>query len=329
MPCRDFAIAAIAVSLLATTPASAPAEGFGCDASVIDVVIGEDAKVGDRLGDDVYVVPSSEIEVTTESVFDVFRPDEVNEEPIRHYPLMLYVGRMRVIDVQDEVVIGRMVELTSGAEHPRLRHGTVMIGDCLRLQDGAGDFLTVGREELPAETLDVSGLKFAGTETPKPSRVIPSKVLFKFDSSVVEEKWSEDLAQIADYILREKPARVIVEGHADWIGADEYNMKLSERRARAMIDYLVGRHGLDRGIFETEPHGESRPEASNESAAGRRKNRRAATILLFQAVPAAQASAAAPDWPLAVASEELVPEDAAIPIIESELPDEDSLIEEF
>lgn len=323
----------IAALMLLAPLSGARADSQECDASVIDVTVARVEKGGDGLADDVYIAPTRQMSVTTESVFSVFRPAEVNEEPVRHYPLALYVGRLKIIDVQDEVLIGRMIEFASGEEHPRVRHAAVMIGDCLRLVDEGGaapeEAFTVEHEELPAEVLDISALKFQEASAPEPARVIPSKVLFKFDSSVIEDKWNDDLAQLAGYIAREKPSKVVVEGHADWIGTDEYNLKLSERRARAVIDYLVSRHGLDRNIFEIEAYGESRPEASNKTAGGRQKNRRSAMLVYFRAIPTAEATAASPDWPLAVRPEELAPEDSEIPVISPEMPDEEELAEEL
>lgn len=324
----------LAVSLPVFLNYTASADGFDCDAMVIDVVLTRVEKSGADLAEDVYIAARREMEITRESVFEVLRPTEVNEEPVRHYPLMLSVGRLKIIDMQDEVLIGRMIEFASDEEHPRLRYKTVMIGDCLRLEEEAKGPeeevpLTVEQGDLPAEVLDISGLKFPGTRASEHARIIPSKVLFKFDSAVVEDKWADDLAQLAEYIAMERPAKIVVEGHACRIGADEYNQKLSERRARAVINHLATRHGLDRDIFEIEAYGESRPAVSNETVQGRRKNRRAVTLALFKAIPTTRASAASSDWPLAVRPEELAPEDVGIPVIPSEPPDEEDLIEEF
>jgi outer membrane protein OmpA-like peptidoglycan-associated protein len=297
--------------------ASPASEAGDCDATVIEVVTAGEGKGRIAPSVDVYVGPIDQLDLAVGNTFSVFRPDEVNDAPIRHYPLMLYVGRIQVIDIQDEVAVCRTIEIVSDEQHPRVRHATVMIGDCVRLEveESVEEPLTVAPEALPAEMLDVEGLKFSGTETPEPSRIIPTKVLFQFDSSVVQDKYAPDLAQLAGYIASEKPARVVIQGHACRIGTDEYNVKLSERRARAIVDYLVTRHGIDRDLFEVEAYGESRPEASNETEAGRIKNRRAATALFFEAVPTTRSSAASPGWQLAVDPEDLTPDGGEIPIL--------------
>jgi outer membrane protein OmpA-like peptidoglycan-associated protein len=307
-----------------------PVSGTGdCDAAVIEVVTAGESKGQIPPAVDVYIGPIDQLDLTGGSTFLVFRPDEVNDVPVRHYPLMLYVGRLQVIDIQDEVAVCRTLEIASSEQYPRVRHAAIMIGDCLRLEveEPVEQPLTVAPGTLPAEMLDIGGLKFSGTEMPEPSLIIPTKVLFQFDSSVVEEKWAPDLAQLAGYIAKEKPDKVVIEGHACWIGTDEYNLKLSQRRARAIVDYLVTRHGISRDLFEVEPYGESRPEVSNETEEGRIKNRRAASALFFKAIPTTRPSAALPAWQLAVEPEDLTPDGAEIPIIPAAPAEVDEAIE--
>jgi len=64
-----------------------------------------------------------------------------------------------------------------------------------------------------------------------------------------------------------------VYGHTDRIGSAQYNQKLSERRAKAVGDYL-GSHGISRSRLSTAGFGESRPVATNDTDAGRAENRR-------------------------------------------------------
>ena len=66
---------------------------------------------------------------------------------------------------------------------------------------------------------------------------------------------------------------VVAVGHADAIGSATYNQRLSERRARAMVDYLREK-GLPPDKIFNEGRGETQPIASNASKEGRAKNRR-------------------------------------------------------
>jgi len=75
-------------------------------------------------------------------------------------------------------------------------------------------------------------------------------------------------------VLRERPdARAEVRGYTDARGADAYNLKLSERRAAAVVDYLTA-HGIARGALGASGLGKASPIATNDTEAGRAENRR-------------------------------------------------------
>lgn len=74
--------------------------------------------------------------------------------------------------------------------------------------------------------------------------------------------------------LRADPnLQVLIEGHTDSVGSDEYNMKLSGQRAGAVWRYLVSK-GIDSSRLQARGLGEAQPIASNDTAEGRAKNRR-------------------------------------------------------
>ncbi len=62
-------------------------------------------------------------------------------------------------------------------------------------------------------------------------------------------------------------------GHTDWIGSDEYNQKLSEKRAYSVYKYLV-EHDVDKEMLSTEGKGETQPIDDNNTESGRARNRR-------------------------------------------------------
>lgn len=66
---------------------------------------------------------------------------------------------------------------------------------------------------------------------------------------------------------------VIVEGHTDNAGANNYNLQLSQRRAEAVVDHLVMK-GIDRSRMTPKGYGESSPVADNTTGEGRARNRR-------------------------------------------------------
>jgi OOP family OmpA-OmpF porin len=98
-------------------------------------------------------------------------------------------------------------------------------------------------------------------------------VNFEFDS----DRLTADSTVILDQavaVLKQRPnAAIEVQGHTDARGKDAYNLKLSERRARAVQDYLV-KAGIPAGQLTATGFGEAQPVASNDTDEGRAENRR-------------------------------------------------------
>jgi outer membrane protein OmpA-like peptidoglycan-associated protein len=102
---------------------------------------------------------------------------------------------------------------------------------------------------------------------------IIENLLFDFDKSVIKEKYFGDLDEVAR-VLRENPDLVVeIQGHTCWVGTDQYNQGLSERRAKAVVKYLEDK-GVDPARLQWQGYGESRPAFENRTREGRIKNRR-------------------------------------------------------
>ena len=113
-----------------------------------------------------------------------------------------------------------------------------------------------------------------GDTLPTQVRIVLRGVYFDFDRSEIRPD-SEPVLQEAATILRANPdvSLVIVEGHTDSQGTDEYNRDLSLRRAEAVFRFLVNA-GVAPEVLQTQGYGESAPVASNENEEGRAQNRR-------------------------------------------------------
>ncbi len=96
---------------------------------------------------------------------------------------------------------------------------------------------------------------------------------FAFDSSVIDSQSARIMDQGVAALNEAKTVDIHIEGHTDNIGTEEYNQKLSERRANAVRDYFVSK-GIAAARLTAEGVGESRPVASNTTADGRSENRR-------------------------------------------------------
>lgn len=100
-----------------------------------------------------------------------------------------------------------------------------------------------------------------------------AETLFDFDKSVVKPEGKAALDDLLRKLEGMDAEVMITVGHADAIGSDDYNQKLSIRRAEAVKAYLVST-GVDAQRVYTEGKGEAQPIADNKTAEGRAKNRR-------------------------------------------------------
>jgi len=101
---------------------------------------------------------------------------------------------------------------------------------------------------------------------------------FDFDKSTLKPEAIPKL-QEAVRIMSENPGiKVNIEGHTDSMGSDEYNMRLSDRRAQAVESFMVTK-GVAADRLTPKGYGESRPVATNDTAAGRAQNRRVDLIV--------------------------------------------------
>ncbi|MCF6266861.1 MAG: OmpA family protein [Desulfuromusa sp.] len=100
-----------------------------------------------------------------------------------------------------------------------------------------------------------------------------SEVSFDFNAATIKSSFHSPLNKIAGIMNRYPQTQIVVVGHTDSVGSEQYNLDLSLRRANAVADYLIMR-GVMSSRIGTEGHGEIEPVASNATVAGRAQNRR-------------------------------------------------------
>ena len=130
-----------------------------------------------------------------------------------------------------------------------------------------------------ATTLDerLSKLNAQTTQTEITIR-LPGSVLFDFDSDRIRPDAERTLSEVAEVLKAYAQRPMRIEGHTDSIASDDYNQKLSERRAQSVQAWLASRGGV-KAAFATKGWGESKPAATNDTAAGRQQNRRVEVII--------------------------------------------------
>jgi len=98
-------------------------------------------------------------------------------------------------------------------------------------------------------------------------------VLFDTGKSQLRAGSNTNLAKLAEFFKRNPERKATIEGYTDNVGSDGMNLALSERRATAVMDALLGM-GVTTSQLDSRAYGTARPTADNGTAAGRQMNRR-------------------------------------------------------
>ncbi|MGD1892182.1 MAG: OmpA family protein [Cyclobacteriaceae bacterium] len=100
-----------------------------------------------------------------------------------------------------------------------------------------------------------------------------SGLLFDVNSDELRSATKEDLSEMAETLKKYDDTNILIEGHTDSTGSEEYNQNLSEKRASSVACYLSSL-GVANNRLITEGYGEEQPVAENDTQAGRQQNRR-------------------------------------------------------
>jgi outer membrane protein OmpA-like peptidoglycan-associated protein len=100
-----------------------------------------------------------------------------------------------------------------------------------------------------------------------------SGILFDVDKADLKDKSKSELAELATILNKYEDTNILLAGHTDSTGSDEYNLGLSRRRAQSVAGYLTTENVVP-ARFSVEGYGKSDPVASNDTADGRAENRR-------------------------------------------------------
>ena len=99
-------------------------------------------------------------------------------------------------------------------------------------------------------------------------------VEFDFDQAVIKQEYYQEIADFAQFMMTYANTAVVIEGHTDSVGTDQYNQGLSERRAQAVMNRLINTHGISPSRLSAVGYGEARPVVINDTAENRSRNRR-------------------------------------------------------
>ena len=175
-------------------------------------------------------------------------------------------ARARADQAQNETDKARANEELARAEAERARLDTQMMK---QQQSDAQQRLYISLSEILETRREARGLI-----------VNLSDVLFDFNQATLKPGAREKLSKLAGILLAYPGAyRMQIEGHTDAVGSDGYNLKLSEDRAEAVRDYLIGAALPADRMVAVLGFGKLRPVATNDTPEGRQTNRRVEIVI--------------------------------------------------
>ena len=101
------------------------------------------------------------------------------------------------------------------------------------------------------------------------------KIQFDLDKATIKPE-SDSLLQEIIKVIKENPhiKKIAIEGHTSSEGSDRHNLKLSDQRAKAVMDYMINKGGLAKEMFTAKGFGETKLIADESTEEGKEKNRR-------------------------------------------------------
>jgi len=155
-------------------------------------------------------------------------------------PLRIFIGSMSVMDSFNGSSIGRFIPNEHALAQPTIKYKTPLKQDIV-----------------------------------VPRLVLDSGVLFDPGKADLKQKVEEEFKKVADFVLDFSPSKVIIEGHTDSDGDEDFNLQLSMTRAEIVRQYLINAYdSITPAMLEAKGYGESRPFTNNDTDDNKTLNRR-------------------------------------------------------
>jgi len=100
-----------------------------------------------------------------------------------------------------------------------------------------------------------------------------SGIMFDVDRAVLKDQYRGEISELAAILNKYEDTNILLEGHTDSAGTEEYNLELSKKRSQSVANYLATQN-VNPTRFTIMGYGESQPIASNDTSEGRAQNRR-------------------------------------------------------
>lgn len=184
-----------------------------------------------------------------------------------------YTGEQKTSNTAKGAAIGAVVGAVAGAVIGEDDSDGALAGGAAGAAVGAaiGNYMDRQEAELRRE-LASSGVQVQriGNDI---ELIMPSNITFDSDQAAIQASFYDTLNDVSQVLAKYDDTRILVEGHTDSTGSDEYNMALSIRRAESVGNYLAAQ-GVSVPRIEALGYGERSPIADNVTETGKQQNRR-------------------------------------------------------
>ncbi|MEI9952450.1 MAG: OmpA family protein [Pseudomonadota bacterium] len=188
------------------------------------------------------------------------------------------------------LILGVSFEVGSGIarahaveESPIVTREVIVTKEVAACPDGDHDGLPDNVDRCPevVGSIETWGCpKYDKVVVEKDKLELREKVYFAYDQAKIEDRSFPVLDEVVRALKDNKGFKVQVEGHTDSSGANDHNQTLSEQRAAAVVDYIVG-HGVPRDRVTSKGFSSSVPTDTNDTVGGRENNRRVEFVVHF------------------------------------------------
>ena len=201
---------------------------------------------------------------------------------MKHGPRVFFT--MLLVPAVGVLLLGCAKKVTKLDETPQPRVNE-LVGVTRPMPPPSDDPGATGRrtdDQRTAQLLASRGEDIPIKESPTVAFVAPSpedeiflrKIYFEYDKSNIRPEYQTVLENVSKWMERNAGHQLLIEGHCDERGTDEYNLALGERRALAVRSYLVAL-GVSADRVHTISYGEEKPAVAGSTEAAWSKNRRA------------------------------------------------------
>ena len=154
--------------------------------------------------------------------------------------------------------------------------------------DAAAATAAAHAAQLRLQELETEMKELEARQTERGLLLTLGGVLFEFGKADLKAGAKSQLDRVAGFLIANPDREVVIEGHTDDVGGDDFNMRLSQARAESVRDYL-SLQGVAGTRLAARGYGKTHPVASNETDSGRAQNRRVELTILDPGVSAAGA----------------------------------------